>query len=155
MDPSDFTKKQSNVLVSIWSPSTSVMVPCSVSCCELLFELRDSILWLSPTPTPTHCVSFSPCQHIAFFLFLLRPLVLLKLSSISANDCCPEQGQSASLSQSTLVQFGTCFFGLETVAWEKKTCPGKINTHAHTHTHKLFFTTLSHTQPSSNSSALC
>lgn len=142
MDPSDFTKKQSNVLVGIWSPSTSVMVPCSVSCCELLFELKDSILWLSPTPT--HCGSFAPCQHIAFFLFLLQPVVPLKLSSISANRCCPEQGQSASLSQSTLVQFGTCFFGLETVAW-KKTCPGKINTRAHTHSQTVFHYTLPYT----------
>lgn len=80
-------------------------------------------LWLLCTLPAHRILSVPPVQ----------PVVPLKLSSISANRCCPEQGQSASLSQSTLVQFGTCFFGLETVAW-KKTCPGKINTRAHTHT---------------------
>lgn len=38
------------------SPSTSVMAPCSESCCELLFELRDGILWLSP-PSHSHTLS--------------------------------------------------------------------------------------------------
>lgn len=146
------------------SPSASVMAPCSVSCCELLLELRDSFLWLSPLRTLSHSpsllssLSLSPCllctlptHHIlSIQASLLGLMVLLQLSCVRAKYCCPQQAQLTSLSQSALLQLHTpvyFFHFLDRKTVVRKNMSGKKN-----HT---VSPALSHTRPSSNSSFPC
>ncbi len=139
--------------------------PAQKSCCELLLELRDSFLWLSPIRTPTlplfWALSLSlspwflctlPAHHIlSIQASLLGLMVLLQLSCIRANYCCPQQAQLTSLSQSALLQLHTpvYFFFCLFVFLDMKTVVKKNMSGKKTHT---FSPALAYTRTSSNSS---
>lgn len=140
---------RNHVLVSMCTPSTSLMVALAESCCEPLLKLIACILWRSPAPTHSLRFFFAPCQHITFFVTLLCPVVLLELCSISANCYCP-QGQSTSspiLDTAPFVCECVCPFSFFFSSSKTKTCPGKKKKCSHC--------TLPYTLPSSNSSAPC
>lgn len=85
----------------------------------------------SHSHSPSLLSSLSPCllctlptHHIlSIQASLLGLMVLLQLSCIRANYCCPQQAQSTSLSQSALLQLHTSvyflFFGQENSSKKK------------------------------------
>lgn len=128
------------------NPNASMIATCSGSSCEPQSELKNSILQYGHPYShslcllctlPTHhipSIQASPCGLWHYF------------NTLAFTFCCPKQVQSTSMSQSALVHLHApvYFFGQE-ISSEKKACPEKKERNT--------LSALSHTLPSSNSSA--
>lgn len=140
-------------------PSASVMASCSESCCELLSEHRDGILWLSHhlilSLSFALWVSSAPCQRITFSYLGFPP------GSYSATSALCHLCQVLLPTTSTLHQFVPvcprstshfCVFfkDMKTEELKKKEEEKK---HERGKKKIQFFSALSRTWPSSNSSA--